>query len=158
MKGNTGSTTVRRHRGDIMSQETRSAVMARIRGRDTGPERAVAAALLERSLQFESHCKDLPGRPDIVFRAARLAIFIDGRFWHGWRFGQWRDKLSEKWELKIEGNMLRDRRNHRRLRCMGWVVIRLWEHQIERDIGKCMKRIEDRLRAHAPTRPSRPSF
>ena len=123
----------REHRGDIMSVATRSAVMARIRGKGTGPERAVAAALGAYGLEWEAHAKDLPGRPDFVFRKARVAVFVDGDFWHGWHFPAWRHKLSEKWEMKIEANRRRDARNHRRLRRMGWTVIRVWEHQLKKD-------------------------
>jgi DNA mismatch endonuclease, patch repair protein len=135
----------RRHRGDIMSPAKRSAVMARIRGRDTGPEKAVAGALLELGLNFESHARDLPGRPDFVFRAARVAIFVDGDFWHGWRFPVWRDKLSEKWELKIEKNRQRDVRNFGKLRRQGWTVVRLWEHQVNRDLRACLERVRAAL-------------
>jgi DNA mismatch endonuclease (patch repair protein) len=113
-----------------MSPEKRSAVMSRIKGRGTGPEKIMAAAFSSRNLSWEEHARDLPGRPDFVFREARVAVFIDGDFWHGWHFPQWRDKLSEKWEAKIEGNRRRDTRNHRLLRRMGWKVVRLWEHQI----------------------------
>lgn len=124
-----------------MSPETRSIVMSRIRGRDTGPERVVAAALKARGLRFEQHARDLPGRPDFVFRSAKVALFVDGDFWHGWRFPAWRHKLSEKWEAKIEGNRRRDLRNFARLRRAGWIVIRLWEHQVERDLEGCLKRV-----------------
>ena len=115
--------------------------MSRIRGKDTGPERAVAAEFLKLGLSWDSHAKDLPGTPDFVFRKARIAIFVDGDFWHGWRFPVWRDKLSEKWEAKIEATRSRDRRNHRQLRRMGWKVIRIWEHQIERDITGRVRRV-----------------
>lgn len=135
----------RRHRGDIMSPETRSAVMARIRGKDTGPERAVAATLRKLGVPWESHARDLPGCPDFVFRDAKLAIFVDGDFWHGWRFPVWRDKLSEKWEEKIARTRQRDLRNFRRLRCMGWRVIRVWEHQVDRDPDHVLQRIVDAL-------------
>lgn len=135
----------RRHRGDIMSPEKRSALMARIKGRDTGPELDLAAALKAAGLKWEGHAGDLPGRPDFVFRRHRLAVFVDGDFWHGWRFPAWRDKLSEAWEIKIDGNRRRDRRNHRRLRRMGWQVLRLWEHQIERDPLECVRRIQGKL-------------
>ena len=130
----------RLHRGDIMSPEKRSAVMARIRGRDTGPERLVAAGFTKLGLTFEGHSPDLPGRPDFVFRNEKLVVFVDGRFWHGWGFESWRNKLAPKWELKIEGNIRRDRRNHRRLRRMGWTVVRFWEHQIEKDLDACVSR------------------
>lgn len=131
----------RRHRGDFMSSETRSAVMARIRGKNTGPERAVAAGLKAHKIDWDSHAGDLPGRPDFVFRDVQVAVFVDGDFWHGWRFPQWKDKLSEKWEAKIEATRKRDARNHRRLRRMGWVVVRVWEHQIKNDLHGCIERI-----------------
>jgi DNA mismatch endonuclease (patch repair protein) len=124
-----------------MSPEKRSALMARIRGRDTGPEKAIAIALMQRGLAFETHATDLPGRPDIVLRAARIAVFVDGDFWHGWQFSRWRHKLSEHWENKIETNMRRDARNFRKLRASGWIVVRVWEHQITTDLPACIARI-----------------
>jgi DNA mismatch endonuclease (patch repair protein) len=132
---------MRRHRGDFLAPEVRSAVMARIKGKDTGPELLVGSALSAAGLRFEKHAKDLPGRPDLVFRPVRVAVFIDGDFWHGWRFSVWRDKLSEKWEAKIESNRRRDVRNHRQLRRNGWTVIRLWEHQVEQDLKRCVARV-----------------
>lgn len=142
---------VRLHRGDIMSPETRSAVMARIKGRDTGPEKLMEAMLRRLRRRYETHARDLPGRPDFVFRRTRVAVFVDGDFWHGWRFPAWRLKLSEKWEAKIEANRLRDRRNHARLRRAGWTVIRIWEHQLKRDPDACLQRVIDALSA-APSR------
>lgn len=124
-----------------MSPEKRSALMARIKGKDTLPEREVSHALSAINLSWESHARDLPGRPDFVFRDAKVALFVDGDFWHGWRFPQWQDKLSEAWEFKIATNRARDLRNHRRLRRMGWKVIRLWEHQISHDLPKAMARV-----------------
>lgn len=119
--------------------------MSRIRGKDTGPERAVAAGLEEHNLIWESHVSDLPGKPDFVFRDAQVAVFVDGDFWHGWRFPLWRDKLSEKWEAKIDATRKRDTRNHRRLRRMGWIVIRVWEHEIKKDLSGCIRRIVQTL-------------
>src|SRR5262245_22250191 len=119
----------RLHRGDIMSAAKRSALMARIRGRDTGPERQLASQLRKNGYNFQTHARDLPGRPDIVFRRAKVAVFVDGDFWHGWRFSAWRLKLTEHWEAKIDANRKRDARNHARLRRAGWCVVRIWEHQ-----------------------------
>jgi DNA mismatch endonuclease (patch repair protein) len=124
-----------------MSPETRSRVMGRIRGRDTGPERVVAAGLTALGFRFESHARDLPGRPDFVMREIKLAIFVDGDFWHGHRFALWRDKLSPAWELKIAGNRKRDTRNFRLLRAQGWKVVRLWEHQLDRNAKACLRRV-----------------
>lgn len=130
-----------RHRGDIMSPETRSAVMARIKGKNTGPELALAKALALHRLRWQKHPSDLLGRPDFVFRPWRLVVFVDGDFWHGWRFSLWRDKLTVKWEQKISGNRRRDLRVHRSLRRAGWRVLRIWEHQIERDLNSCVLRV-----------------
>lgn len=130
-----------------MSPEKRSALMARIKGKDTLPEREIARGLASAGVAWESHARDLPGRPDFVFRTARVAVFVDGDFWHGWRFPQWQDKLSEAWELKIAVNRARDRRNHRKLRRMGWKVIRIWEHQICQDLPDAVRRIVAALEA-----------
>jgi DNA mismatch endonuclease, patch repair protein len=115
--------------------------MSRIRGKGTKPEKAVAELLARANLSWEEHAKDLRGRPDFVLRSARVIIFVDGDFWHGWRFPTWRLKLSEKWERKIEANRLRDARNFKALRRAGWKVIRLWEHQIKKSPADCLARI-----------------
>lgn len=128
-----------------MSPEKRSAVMSRIRGKDTLPERMVIGRAQASGMTWESHSRDLPGRPDMVFRKERVAVFIDGDFWHGWRFPQWKMKLSEAWEAKIEGNRSRDRRNHALLRRQGWKVVRLWEHQVHADLESAFGRILDAL-------------
>ena len=129
------------HRGDIMSAEKRSKLMARIHGKDTEPERLIANALIAEGIAFEQHNPDLPGRPDFVFQAARLAVFVDGDFWHGWRFPLWKHKLAPAWQAKIAATRDRDKRNFRRLRRSGWTVIRIWEHQVERDVTDCVCRI-----------------
>jgi DNA mismatch endonuclease (patch repair protein) len=134
------------HRGDIMSPEKRSRLMSRIRGKDTNPENVVAAGLQRLSLKAERHASDLPGQPDFVFRASRIAIFVDGDFWHGWRFPLWAEKLSDWWREKIKATRARDQRNFARLRRSGWVVVRIWEHQVESDAGRCIRRIVQVLR------------
>lgn len=119
-------------RRDVMTVAQRSACMARIRGKDTGPERFVLGLFQEIGIQPESHARDLPGRPDFALRELRVAVFVDGDFWHGWRFPAWRHKLSPFWETKIAANRARDGRNFARLRRSGWRVVRIWEHQIKR--------------------------
>jgi DNA mismatch endonuclease, patch repair protein len=136
-----GHSKIRRNRGDIMSTHRRSALMAKIKGRDTGPERQLTGMLGRSRRRFETHAGDLPGRPDVVFRRARVAVFVDGDFWHGWRFPAWRLKLSEKWDAKISVNRSRDARNHARLRRSGWKVVRIWEHQLKRAPAACLQRV-----------------
>lgn len=135
------------HRGDFMSAEKRSALMSRIRGKDTQPEQAIASALRKLGYRFQTHAKLLPGRPDIVFTRKRLAVFVDGDFWHGWRFPLWRHKLSPAWQAKIQATRERDRRNFSRLRQLGWTIVRIWEHQVEQDPGRCIDRIVSCLQA-----------
>lgn len=124
-----------------MSPETRSSVMARIKGKDTGPELALGAALAEQGVTWEAHARDLPGKPDFVFRAQCVAVFVDGEFWHGRKFHEWRDKLSEAWEAKIAANRRRDARNRRQLREAGWTVIRFWEREIKNGPARCARRV-----------------
>jgi DNA mismatch endonuclease (patch repair protein) len=121
----------------------RSSLMSRIRGSNTTPERYVASLLAAGKIGFRQHDPELPGRPDLVFDRSRVAVFIEGDFWHGWRFPQWRHKLSPKWRTKIEMNRLRDTRNHRKLRRNGWRVLRMWEHQVEADVLQCITKILD---------------
>jgi DNA mismatch endonuclease, patch repair protein len=150
-----------RHRGDIMSPETRSAVMARIKGKNTGPEMLLAKALALHKLRWESHVPDLPGRPDFVFRKHRVVVFVDGDFWHGWRFSIWRDKLTLRWEQKIRGNRKRDLRIHRALRRAGWRVVRIWEHQVERDLAGSVARVRSAIaksKAAAAQKRGRPGL
>jgi DNA mismatch endonuclease (patch repair protein) len=119
--------------------------MSRIRGKDTEPERAVAEALRARGWEFETHARDLPGRPDILFRHSMVAVFTDGDFWHGWRFLVWKDKLSDKWGAKIEATRRRDARDFPKLRRGGWKVIRVWEQQVNGDLVRCVQRVEEAL-------------
>ena len=135
----------RRNRGDFMSPETRSRVMSRIRGRGTGLELEVASELKKRGVRWESHSQDIPGRPDFLFRTQKVALFVDGDFWHGWRFPLWRDKLSEPWEVKIQANRARDRKNYQKLRRRGSMVIRIWEHQIKKDKERYIQKVLDML-------------
>jgi DNA mismatch endonuclease (patch repair protein) len=142
---------------DIMSPEKRSALMSRIKGQGTKPELAVARELARLGLRPRQHVAGMPGRPDFVFIRARIAVFIDGDFWHGWRFPLWQHKLTPFWREKIAGNRARDQRNMRRLRRAGWTVVRIWEHQLERDMTACIGRITSAVDAWRRTAADRKS-
>jgi DNA mismatch endonuclease (patch repair protein) len=115
--------------------------MSRIKGKDTGLEIQVRAALRKRGLRFRTNVKELPGKPDIVLSKSRVVVFVDGDFWHGYRFPAWRKKVSGFWRTKLAKNRERDTKNHRKLRRMRWKVIRLWQHEIESDFDGCIDRV-----------------
>lgn len=132
---------------DNMTSEQRSRTMSRIRKTDTKPELRIRSLSFARGLRYRKYFSGLPGNPDLVFASARVVVFVDGDFWHGWRFGSWEQKLSsDYWKNKIRGNRDRDRRNRRLLREQGWIVIRIWEHEVEQDPEKCVDRIEQAVR------------
>ena len=126
---------------DIMSPEQRSRVMSRIRGKNTTPERYLDALLESAKLEYRKHGRDLPGCPDFVFPQAKVVVFVNGDFWHGWRFPRWSHRLQGFWRDKIMNNRARDERNLRKLVRGGWRVIRIWEHQVEEDVFNCVLRI-----------------
>ncbi len=131
---------------DNLTPEQRSYCMSSIKGKDTGPETRVRSELHKRGFRFRKHLKELPGQPDVVFTKAKVAVFIDGDFWHGYRFPTWEHKVSAFWKTKISKNRERDARNHRRLRDMGWKVIRLWQHDLERDFRESIEKVVSSLK------------
>jgi DNA mismatch endonuclease (patch repair protein) len=130
---------------DHMTPTQRSNAMKCVRLKDGPLERLIQRELRSIGLRFQRNCKTLHGSPDIVFPRQRVAIFIDGDFWHGWRLPVWEHKLSKFWRLKLYTNRRRDQRNFRRLRAANWRVIRLWEHEIRSDTAHCIARIVDLL-------------
>ncbi len=126
---------------DNLTPEQRSYCMSRIKGKDTGPETLVRSALHKRGFRFRKHLKELPGKPDVVFTKSKVAVFVDGDFWHGYRFTTWEHKVADFWKTKISKNRERDAENHSLLRQMGWTVIRLWQHDLERDFEDSIERI-----------------
>jgi DNA mismatch endonuclease (patch repair protein) len=127
---------------DRLTIEQRSRCMASVRNKNTDIELLVRSGVHKRGLRFRKHPKQLPGTPDIVFWSARVAVFIDGDFWHGFAFQKWEHTLHEYWKKKIATNRMRDQRNFRKLRRMGWKVVRIWQHEIERDLISCVDRVE----------------
>jgi DNA mismatch endonuclease (patch repair protein) len=129
------------HMADNLTPEQRSRTMSRIRSTNTQVELTIRRMLHQRGLRYRLHVGSLPGKPDIVFPKAKVVVFVDGDFWHGWRFAQWEHKLQPYWRDKIAGNRRRDRLNFQRLRRQGWTVIRLWEHDVKRDAQACVERV-----------------
>ncbi len=126
---------------DNLSPENRRKAMRAVKGSNTSLERTVDAAFRERGWICLRHVEGLPGKPDFVFPDARLVVFVDGDFWHGWRFPRWCDKLTPYWKQKIGRTRRRDRSHFRRLRRLGWRVLRLWGHQVEADLPAAIRRV-----------------
>lgn len=105
----------------------------------------VRRALHRQGHRYRVNAGWLPGKPDIVFTKARLVVFIDGDFWHGWRFEAWSQKLAPYWRGKISSNLARDQRHMAALRQDGWSVLHMWDHEVEGDLSHCVARIERRL-------------
>ena len=103
--------------------------MSRVKLKNGPLEKVVQKQLRAIGVPFRCNNRLLPGRPDIVLPYHRVAIFVDGNFWHGWRLPSWEHKLSGFWRDKLRRNRARDQRNFRRLRRLGWTVCRIWEHQ-----------------------------
>ena len=135
--------------GVNLTKSQRSYCMSQVKNTGTDIEQAVWSSLKKRRLPFETNSKHLPGKPDVVFPRAMVAVFIDGDFWHGYRFPNWRDQVSEFWQTKIEINRRRDQRNFRKLRRLGWRVVRVWQHQVEQDLESCVDRIKTVIQSHS---------
>lgn len=139
---------------DKLTVAQRSFCMSRIRGFDTNVEVLFRRALNRHRVRYIANDMTLPGRPDLVFARARVIVFIDGDFWHGYQFPRWKARLGPYWQAKIERNRRRDVRNHRKLRRAGWTVIRIWEHDIKKDLDACVTRVFTALAQPVAVSPS----
>ena len=130
---------------DVLPPEKRSAVMRRVKGKDTAPEMAVRKALTGLGARYRLHRKDLPGNPDIVLPGRRLALFVHGCFWHGHdcaRGARVPKQNRDYWVGKVERNRNRDAANIEKLSALGWRVETIWACDLKDAAG-----LSDRLRA-----------
>lgn len=129
----------------------RSSFMARIKGRNTSPERALRSALWSRGLRYRLHARTPAGRPDIVFPGPRVAIFVDGCFWHGCPEHYVRPRSNEPfWSGKLRENVNRDRHQTAKLESLGWLVVRVWEHRVFDDLPAVLGEVEGAVRGRSP--------
>jgi DNA mismatch endonuclease (patch repair protein) len=115
--------------------------MSRVLASGNRYEMAVRSAIFAHGLRFRVNVRSLPGCPDIVFPRSRIAVFLDGDFWHGYQFNSWSATLTPRWREKIDKTRRRDQRNRRRLQRAGWRVLRFWQHEIDRDLDKVVAKI-----------------
>lgn len=130
---------------DVHTKEQRSFNMSRVKSENTKPEVIMFSLLKKAKIKFRKHYPII-GRPDIVFLKEKVAVFIDGEFWHGKNYLRERRSLPSFWVKKIGENLRRDRRTSRKLRADGWHIIRLWDKGIircpERSLWRILRFVE----------------
>jgi DNA mismatch endonuclease (patch repair protein) len=132
-----------------------SRMMAAVRNKDSKAELALRRQLHARGLRYRLHARDLPGRPDLVIHKYRLAVFVDGDFWHGnaWKvrgLARFEDQFPSNrdfWVAKIRRNMQRDQEVTAALVAGGWTVVRLWESEVLASPAAAADRVQGALRS-----------
>ncbi|MCA6247149.1 MAG: DNA mismatch endonuclease Vsr [Phenylobacterium sp.] len=141
---------------DVFDPQARSAVMRRVKGRDTGPELKVRRLLTRLGARYRLHRADLPGRPDIILPGRGLVIFIHGCFWHGHdcaRGSRVPQARRDYWTAKVAGNRARDARNLSALAEAGWRVETVWECELKARDHPALEARLSRLLAETAPRP-----
>jgi DNA mismatch endonuclease (patch repair protein) len=126
---------------DSLDPAARSRLMSRVRVRDTAPELLLRRELWAAGVRgWRLHAKKLPGKPDLAFFSCKLAVFVDGAFWHG-HPDYYRGQSGPFWDAKIAANRERDARVNLQLAELGWEVVRLWDFEVEKDGAGCVARV-----------------
>lgn len=116
--------------------------MQNIRSVGSAPETLVMRALQHQGLYFAKNVKSIIGKPDIVFRRKKVAVFIDSDFWHVHPRRFIMPQSNKRyWKEKIQRNKKRDSEVNKKLKKAGWKVIRIWEYDVKRSVGRCIKKI-----------------
>ncbi|QNL47891.1 very short patch repair endonuclease [Olivibacter sp. SDN3] len=126
------------------TNKQRSKIMSKIKGKDSKPELLLRKALWAKNLRFRLHDKSLPGKPDIIIKKYKLAIFIDGEFWHGHNWEQNKNRIKSNrafWIPKIQRNMQKDRQDRDQLQAMGFTVFRFWSREVTNNLPKVVNQI-----------------
>lgn len=122
----------------------KSKQMSRVKNKNTVPELLLRKALWHSGIRYRLNVSKLPGKPDLVIEKRKLVIFVDGDFWHGYEWEIRKLKMKKNldyWIPKIEENMKRDIINTEKLNTMGYTVLRIWEHEIKKDVNTCVLRV-----------------
>lgn len=134
---------------DKLTPEQRRRCMQHNKSKGTQPELMLSHELWHRGIRYRRNVRSVPGSPDICFKALKVAVFVDGDFWHGrdWEHTQHRIQSNRDfWFAKIQRNMERDRRVDDRLNKMGWQVIRIWEGDVRKSPSASADLVEAALR------------
>lgn len=129
--------------------------MSRIRGKDTGIEFTLRRALWSRGLRYRKNVKGIEGKPDIAFIGAKVAVFCDSEFWHGFDWENRKTQIKTNrdfWIAKIERNIQRDGEVTRILTESGWTVLRFWGREIQKETDRCADAIEREVKKNGSKR------
>ncbi len=119
--------------------------MSRVKTRDTAPELALRRTMWRVGLRgWRLHPKQVPGRPDIAWIGRRVAVFVDGAFWHGHPDHYW-GQSGPFWDAKIARNRERDEQINAQLSTSGWIVVRIWDFEVLREPAECVAKIRAAL-------------
>lgn len=134
------------------SRESISLNMKHNKCRDTNPELILRKELWRQGLRFRKNCSSLPGKPDIVFMSAKVAVFVDGKMWHGYNWEKQKDDFKsnrEFWIPKIERNIQRDKEVNEELKRIGWKVLRFWDFEVTKELLACIEKIKQAIKPHS---------
>ena len=127
------------------TKEQLSRNMKSNKGKDTKPELLLRKELWRRGLRYRKNYKELDGKPDIVFLGARIAVFVDGKMWHGYDWEHQKDDFKSRrdyWIPKIERNIEHDYEVTQELISLDWLVMRFWDFEIKKNLQECADKIE----------------
>jgi DNA mismatch endonuclease (patch repair protein) len=141
------SAKIRGRMADTRTRAQRSRIMAAVRQKDTAPELELRRLLYERGVRgWRCGYRKAQGRPDLAWPALRVAVFVDGAFWHGHPSRHKPGRSGRYWDEKIAGNVARDRRVDTALTELGWKVLRVWDFEVRKEPGRTVEGVIELLR------------
>ena len=123
--------------------------MSRVKNKDSQIEKMLRKELWRRGLRYQKNVNGIVGKPDIVFKGKKVAVFCDSEFWHGFNWEERKKDFKSHqdfWIAKIERNIQRDKEVNDQLKAMGWTVIRFWGNEIKKHCSQCADIIENTLK------------
>jgi DNA mismatch endonuclease (patch repair protein) len=130
------------------TSKQRSKLMSKIKSKNTKPEILLRKAIWNEGIRYRLSNKEIIGNPDIAIKKYKLAIFIDGEFWHGYNWKVKKTKIKSNrdyWIKKIERNIERDKKYNKTLKEAGWNVMRFWEKEITKNLQQCVEKIKTEI-------------
>lgn len=127
--------------------------MRKIKAKNTTPEIILRKALWTEGVRYRKNNEGIIGNPDIAIKKYKVAIFVDGEFWHGYNWHEKRQKIKnnrEYWIKKIERNITRDKKYNQMLQEQDWIVLRFWEHEVKKELSRCVYKIKYAIALRQP--------